>query len=56
VDTLYILAVDGAAAKRLAAFAKPWRADSVEIYSQEETDDLLGGGDENLRLVTMWWD
>ena len=56
VDTLYILAVDEAAAQRLAALAEPWLADSVEIYSDEDTDDYLGGCDENLRLVTMWWD
>jgi hypothetical protein len=56
VDTLYMLAVDEPAARRLAAFAEPWLADEVQIYSQEETDNLLGGGDDGLRLVTMWWD
>lgn len=56
VDTLYILAVDESAAQRLAAFAEPWLADSVEVYSQEETDGLLGGCDDDLCLVTMWWD
>lgn len=56
VDTLYILAVDEPAARRLAAFAEPWLADEVQIYSWEETNNLLGGCDDGLRLVTMWWD
>jgi len=56
VDTLYLLAVDEAAARRLAAFAEPWQANHVEIFSRKETEALLGGCDENLRLVTMWWD
>jgi hypothetical protein len=56
VDTLYILAVDEPAAQRLAAFAEPWLADEVQIYSREETNNLLGGCDDGLRLVTMWWD
>ena len=56
VDTLYILAVDEPAARRLAAFAEPWLADEVQIYSREETNNLLGGCDDGLRLVTMWWD
>ncbi|PKO21162.1 MAG: hypothetical protein CVU38_16250, partial [Chloroflexi bacterium HGW-Chloroflexi-1] len=56
VDTLYILAVDKAAAQRLAALAEPWLADSVEIYNDEDMDAHLGGCDEDLRLVTMWWD
>jgi len=56
VDTLYILAVDEPAARRLAAFAEPWLADEVQIYSQKETNNLLGGCDDGPRLVTMWWD
>ena len=56
VDTLYILAVDEGAAHRLAALAEPWEADDVQVYDQDETDDHLGGCDDNLRLVTMWWD
>ncbi len=56
VDTLYILAVDEVAAQRLAALAELWLADTVVIHDQDETDDHLGGCDDNLRLVTMWWD
>ncbi|MBI4789564.1 MAG: hypothetical protein HY782_21245 [Chloroflexi bacterium] len=56
VDTLYILAVSQNSAERLAALAEPWMADTVRIYDQEETDDLLGGADENLCVVEMWWD
>ena len=56
VDTLYILAVNESAAHRLAAFAEPWLVETVQTYSQEETNNLLGGCDDNLRLVEMWWD
>jgi hypothetical protein len=56
VDTLYILAVDEAAGQRLAALAEPWLADNVVIHEQDETDDHLGGCDDNGRLVAMWWD
>jgi hypothetical protein len=56
VDTLYILAVDEAAGHRLGALAEPWLADTVVIHEQDETDDHLGGCDDNSRLVTMWWD
>jgi hypothetical protein len=56
VDTLYILAVDEAAGHRLGALAEPWLADNVVIHEQDETDDHLGGCDDKLRLVTMWWD
>jgi hypothetical protein len=56
VDTLYILAVDEAAAHRLAALAEPWLADDVQLYYQRATNLHLGGCDDDLRLVTMWWD
>jgi hypothetical protein len=56
VDTLYILAVDEAAAHRLAALAEPWLADNIQVYNQRDTNHHLGGCDDNLRLVTMWWD
>ena len=64
VDTLYILAIDEAAAQRLAALAEPWLADDVQLYNQRDTNHHLGGCDDNpsassgrrLRLVTMWWD
>ncbi|MFH1908321.1 MAG: hypothetical protein ABIL11_13220 [Chloroflexota bacterium] len=56
MDTLYLLAVDESAAQRLAAFAEAWAADSVQVYNAENTNSFLGGCDDNLRLVTMWWD
>jgi hypothetical protein len=64
VDTLYILAIDEAAARRLAALAEPWLADNVQVYNQRDTNHRLGGCDDSpstssgrrLRLVTMWWD
>jgi hypothetical protein len=63
VDTLYILAIDEAAARRLAALAEPWLADNVQVYNQRDTNHRLGGCDDSpstssgrrLRLVTMWW-
>ena len=54
-DTLYILAVDEAAAHRLAALAEAWGAEP-HIYSQEETERALGTSCANERLVQMWWD
>ena len=56
VDSLFILAVNEESAHRLASLAEPWLADTVQVYSQEETDSLLGGCDDHLRLVVMWWD
>jgi hypothetical protein len=56
VDTLYVLAVDEAAGHRLAALAEPWLADNVQLYNQRDTNRHLGGCDDRLRLVTMWWD
>lgn len=56
VDTLYVLASDEAAAGRLAACAETWLADEVWVYDQECTEDCLGGCDQALRLVVMWWD
>lgn len=56
VDTLYILAVDEAAAQRLAALAESLLADNVQVYNQRDTNNHLGGCDDSLRLVTMWWD
>lgn len=56
VDTLYILATSEANASRLAKLGEKWAADSVTVYDEEETDWELGGGIEEQRLVTMWWD
>ena len=54
-DTLYILAIDEAAAHRLAALAEAWGAEP-HIYSQEDTERALGTSCANERLVQMWWD
>ena len=54
-DTLYILAVDAAAAQRLGALAEAWGAEP-RIYSQEDTERALGTSCTNERLVQMWWD
>ncbi len=56
VDTLYMLAVNEAAAQRLANFAEEWQADDVQIYDQNATNERLGNSDDAMRLVTMWWD
>jgi len=56
VDTLYILATNESNASRLAKLGEKWAADSVTVYDEEETDWELGGGIEEQRLVTMWWD
>ena len=54
-DTLYILAVNEAAAQRLTALAESWGAEP-HIYSQEETERALGTGGANGCLVQLWWD
>jgi hypothetical protein len=54
-DTLYILAVDAAAAHQLAALAEAWGAEP-HIYSQEDTERALGTSCAIERLVQMWWD
>ena len=56
VDTLYILATSEPNARRLAELGERWSADSVVVYDEEETNSELGGGIEEQRLVTMWWD
>jgi hypothetical protein len=55
VDTLYILAVNAAAAQRLVALAESWGAEP-HIYNQEDTERALGTSCANGRLVQMWWD
>lgn len=54
-DTLYILAVNEAAAQRLAALAESWGAEPY-MYSQEETERALGTSRTNGCLLQMWWD
>jgi hypothetical protein len=54
-DTLYILAVHEEAAQRLAALAESWGGEPY-IYSQEDTERVLGTSRTNGRLVQMWWD
>ena len=54
-DTLYILAVNEAAAQRLTALAESWGAEP-RMYSQEETERALGTSCANECLVQMWWD
>jgi hypothetical protein len=56
VDTLYILATNEHSARRLAKLGERWSADSVTVYDEEETNWELGGGIEEQRLVTVWWD
>ena len=56
VDTLYILATNEHSARRLAELGERWLADTVAVYDEEETNWELGGGIEEQRLVTMWWD
>ena len=56
VDTLYILATNEHSARRLAKLGERWLADTVAVYDEEETNWELGGGIEEQRLVTMWWD
>ena len=56
VDTLYILATNEPNARRLAKLGERWSADSVTVHDEEETEWELGGGIEEQRLVTMWWD
>ncbi len=56
VDTLYILAANEHSARRLAELGERCLADTVSVYEEEETRWELGGGIEQQRLVTMWWD
>ena len=56
VDTLYILAVNEGSARRLAGFADRWLADEICVHETGETNRALGGGGEQQRLVTVWWD
>lgn len=56
VDTLCILATNEPNARRLEKLGERWSADSVTVYEEEETEWELGGGIEEQRLVTMWWD
>ena len=56
VDMLYILAINEGSAGQLAEFARPWLADAVRVHGADETNRALGGGIEQQRLVTVWWD
>jgi hypothetical protein len=54
-DTLYILAIDEAAAHRLATLAELWGGEP-HIYSQAETERALGTSCVTECLVQIWWD
>jgi hypothetical protein len=56
VDTLFIVAVDGVSAEKLARMAENWNPDSIDLLYESATDDLLGGTDEEQRVVVIWWD
>jgi hypothetical protein len=55
VDTLYLLAVNEAAAHRLAALAEPWGGEP-HVYDQADTERALGTSCTDERLVQIWWD
>jgi hypothetical protein len=56
-DTLYVLAVNEADARRIAQLAEDWLSEEPLVYSAEETQRALGGNasDEH-RIVRFWWD
>ncbi len=58
VDTLYVLAVNEAAAKRIVEFQEAWLADTADILDLTHTEKALGsyGRDDDWRIVVMWWD
>ncbi len=56
VDTLFILAKNATAARKLAAFRDRWAADTAVVHEQEDTERILGGWGLKGRLVTLWWD
>jgi len=56
VDTVYILPEPGKE-KELYKLAKTWDADEVNWLSSKVSQRFLGvGGDENLKILRVWWD
>ena len=57
-DTLFLLAPNLPAAERLVALAEDqeWGGEPGQIHDKGETDDALGSGRDELRIVSFWWD
>lgn len=58
VDTLYLLAPDKEAAKKLAEFFRmeEWGG-MVSVYDDpQDVDNALGSGRETRAIVAIWWD
>jgi hypothetical protein len=55
VSLMYIMAPNEEDAKQLEKLAETWNADTIEVMSEEDSDDLLGGCDDE-RVVVVWWD
>ena len=56
VDTIYILP-EPEKEKELYKLAKKWDADEVNWLSSKVSQRFLGvGGDENLKILRVWWD
>jgi hypothetical protein len=56
VDTLFIVASDGKSAEKLARLAEDWNPDNIDLLYETATDDLLGGTDDEQRVVVVWWE
>lgn len=57
-DTLFVLTVSTAAARKLAGIikAEDWGGE-VRVYEdREETDTALGTGRADYGLLSVWWD
>jgi hypothetical protein len=55
VSLMYIMAPTEDEARQLEKLAETWQADTIEVMSEEDSDDLLGGCDDE-RIVVVWWD
>jgi hypothetical protein len=55
VSLMYIMAANEGKAQQIEKLADTWNADTVEVLSEEDSNDLLGGSDDE-RIVVVWWD
>ena len=55
VSLMYLMAPNEDKAHQIEKLAEKWNADTIETLNQEDSDDLLGGCDDE-RVVVVWWD
>lgn len=58
VDTLYILAPNADVARQMAVAieTEDWGGLVRVLDEREEVDDAMGGAEENVAIVSVWWD